>query len=60
MPRQNIKDIYQIRTCKWKSTYKIKVSENTHFIGLETKTIDVDPHFSRASPLDRRDSLFYL
>ena len=22
--------------------------------------VNVDPHFSRASPLDRRDSLFYL
>ena len=41
MPRQNIKDIYQIRTFKWKLTYKIKVSENTHSIGLETETIEL-------------------
>ena len=41
LPRQNIKDIYQIGTFEWKSTYKIKVSANTHFIGLETKTIEL-------------------
>lgn len=31
MPKQNIKDIYQIGTFKWRSTYKIKVLENTHY-----------------------------
>ena len=41
MPKQNIKDIYHIRSLKWNSTYKIKVSENTHSIGSETKTIEL-------------------
>ena len=29
MTKQEIKDIYQIGTFRFKSTYKIKVSENT-------------------------------
>ena len=41
MPRQNIKDIYQIGTFKFRSTYKIKVLENTHVIGSETETIEL-------------------
>ena len=32
MPKQEIKDIYQIGTFRFKSTYKIKVSENTNVL----------------------------
>ena len=39
MSKQNIKDIYQIGTFKFRSMYKVKVSKNTHSIGLDTKTI---------------------
>ena len=39
--KQNIKDIYQIGTFKFRSTYKIKVLENTHSIGLDTETIEL-------------------
>ena len=41
MPRQNIKDIYQIGQFKQISNYKIKISENTHLIGLNTETIEL-------------------
>ena len=41
IPKQNIKDIYQIGTFKFRSTYKIKVSKNTHSIGSKTKTIEL-------------------
>ena len=41
MSKQNIKDIYQIGTFKFRSPYKIKVSENTHSIGSDTKTIEL-------------------
>ena len=41
MPRQNTKDIYQIETFEFRSTYKIKVSENTHSIRSETETIEL-------------------
>ena len=37
MPKQEIKDIYQIGTFRFKSTYKIKVSKNTHSMHLDTK-----------------------
>ena len=40
-PRQNIKDIYQIGQFKQISNYKIKISENTHLIGLDTETIEL-------------------
>ena len=33
MPTQKKKDIYQIGTFEFGSTYRIKVSENTHSIG---------------------------
>ena len=29
-------------------------------MALDWESEDVDPHFSRASPLDRRDSLFII
>ena len=41
MPRQNTKDIYQIETFEFRSTYKIKVSENTHSIRSKTETIEL-------------------
>ena len=41
IPKQNIKDIYQIGTFKFRSTYKIKVSKNTHSTGSETETIEL-------------------
>ena len=41
MSKQNIKDIYQIGTFKFRSMYKIKVSKNTHSIGSDTKTIEL-------------------
>ena len=41
MTKQNIQDIYQIGTFKFRSSYKIKVSKNTHSIGSETETIEL-------------------
>ena len=41
MLRQEKKDIYQIGTFDFRSTYKIEVSENTHYIGSETETIEL-------------------
>ena len=41
MREQNIKDIYQIGTFKFRSPYKIKVSENTHSIGSKTEIIEL-------------------
>ena len=41
MLRQEKKDIYQIGTFEFRSTYKIKVSKNTHSIGSETETIEL-------------------
>ena len=38
MPRQEIKEIYKIGTFEFMSNYLIKISENTHSIGWETKT----------------------
>ena len=41
MSKQNIKDIYQMWSFIFKSTYKIKVSENTHSIGSDTETVEL-------------------
>ena len=40
-PGKKKKDIYQIGTFDFRSTYKIEVSENTHYIGSETETIEL-------------------
>ena len=37
MTKQNIQDIYQIGTFKFRSSYKIKVPENTHSIDQKLK-----------------------
>ena len=36
MPKQNIKELYQIGTFEFRKDYRIKISENTHSIGSET------------------------
>ena len=41
MPKQNIKELYKIRTFEFKKDYRIKISENTHSIGFETETIEL-------------------
>ena len=41
MPSQEKKDIYQIGTFEFRSTYRIKVFENTHSIGSKTETIEL-------------------
>ena len=41
MPWQEKHKIYQIGTFDFRATYKIKVSENTHSIGSDTKTVEL-------------------
>ena len=44
MPKQSIKELYQIGTFEFRKDYRIKISENTHSIGSETETIELlDP-----------------
>ena len=40
--------------------YEAWVKDKVFRVGDELGNVAVDPHFSRAPPLDRRDSLFYL
>ena len=41
MPKQNIKELYKVGNFEFKRDYRIKISENTHSIGSETKTIEL-------------------
>ena len=41
MSKQNIKELYKIGTFELKKDYIIKISEKTHLIGSETKTIEL-------------------
>ena len=44
MPKQNIKELYKVRTFESTRDYRIKIFENTHSIGSKTKTIELlDP-----------------
>ena len=40
--------------------YEAWAKDKVFRVGDELGNVAVDPHFSRAPPLDRRDSLFYL
>ena len=47
-----------ICACSYKSINLISKNLKTHLNIFICNYVSVDPHFSRASPLDRRDSLF--
>ena len=44
MPKQNIKELYQVGNWEFKRDNQIKVSQNTHSIGSEAKTIELLDH----------------
>ena len=41
MPKQNIKELYEVGIWEFKRDYRIKIFENTHSIGYEMETIEL-------------------